>query len=276
MIDCSDFATFSQFSAGHGIFAATNCFFQKAPMTPEAAGNSLWMIIALPLLGAFVSGVFGKLLGRANVNLIACASVFGSFLISLIVYWTAADWSTTAANPWGVEAVRYAVGADFGTWFAAGDFKVTLGLMADHLSGTMLLVITGVGFLIHLYATSYMSHDPGYWRFFAYLNLFIAMMLTLVLADSLVLLFVGWEGVGLCSYLLIGFWYDDAQKAYCGRKAFIVNRIGDFGFLIGIFLLFNALGTVSYDGMKTAAPANDRNLCVFSLPVRRFMPYTRR
>ncbi len=237
MIDCSDYATFSQFSSGHGVFAAANCFFQKAPMTPQDAGHSLWMIIALPLLGALICGVFGKALGRANVNLIACGAVFGSFFISLIVYWTAADWNTAAANPYGLEAVRYAVNADFGTWFSAGDFKVTFGLMADHLSGTMLLVITGVGFLIHLYATSYMSHDPGYWRFFAYLNLFVAMMLTLVLADSLVLLFVGWEGVGLCSYLLIGFWYDDAQKAFAGRKAFIVNRIGDFGFLIASFLL---------------------------------------
>ncbi len=237
MIDCSDYATFSQFSSGHGFFAATNCFFQKAPMTSAAAGNSLWMIIALPLLGAFLAGVFGKAMGRANTHLVTCGAVFGSFLLSLLVYWTAADWNTLAPNAYGLEPVRYAVGADFGTWFSAGDFKVTFGLMADHLSGTMLLVITGVGFLIHLYATSYMSHDPGYWRFFAYLNLFVAMMLTLVLADSLVLLFVGWEGVGLCSYLLIGFWYDDAQKAYSGRKAFIVNRIGDFGFLIGCFLL---------------------------------------
>jgi NADH-quinone oxidoreductase subunit L len=237
MIDCSTYQTFSQFSASNGVLEGVNCYFQKAPMTAEAAGSSLWMIIALPLMGAFISGVFGKTLGRANVNLIACASVFGSFLISLLVYWTIADYNTAAGNAFGLEAVRYAVNADHGTWFSAGDFKVTFGLMADHLSGTMLLVITGVGFLIHLYATSYMSHDAGYWRFFAYLNLFVAMMLTLVLADSLVLLFVGWEGVGLCSYLLIGFWYDDAQKAYSGRKAFIVNRIGDFGFLVACFLL---------------------------------------
>ena len=237
MIDCQDYITFSQFSSGHGVFQATNCFFQHAPMTAEAAGWSLWMIIALPLLGAFLSGVFGKALGRANVHLITCGAVFGSFLVSLIVYWTAADYGTAAANPYAIESLHYAVRYDFGTWFSAGDFKVNFGLMADHLSGTMLLVITGVGFLIHLYATSYMSHDPGYWRFFAYLNLFVAMMLTLVLGDSLVLLFVGWEGVGMCSYLLIGFWYDDAQKAYAGRKAFIVNRIGDFGFLIACFLL---------------------------------------
>ncbi len=248
MIDCANYETFSQFQANHGLVQALTCTFQKAPIDADAAGQSLWMIIALPLLGAFVSGVFGRSLGRANTNLIACASVFGSFLLSLLVYWTAADWNSIAVDSYSVDGVRYAVGADFGTWFSAGGFRVNFGLMADHLSGTMLLVITGVGFLIHLYAAEYMSHDAGYWRFFAYLNLFIAMMLTLVLGDSLVLMFVGWEGVGLCSYLLIGFWYDDAQKAYAGRKAFIVNRIGDFGFLIGSFLTVLLVGAFQAQG----------------------------
>jgi NADH-quinone oxidoreductase subunit L len=233
-MDCS--AAFNEIQQSNGLIQAVLCSFQKAPISPEAAGNSLWWIIALPLLGAFVCGVFGKALGRDNTNLIACGSVLGSFLLSLLVYWTAADLASTAPNAFSLRSINYAVGSDFGTWFSAGSFRVNFGLMADHLSGTMLLVITGVGFLIHVYATSYMSHDPGYWRFFAYLNLFVAMMLTLVLADSLVLLFVGWEGVGLCSYLLIGFWYEDPQKAYSGRKAFVVNRIGDFGFLIGTFL----------------------------------------
>src|SRR5205085_6338238 len=104
----------------------------------------------------------------------------------------------------------------------------------------------GVGFLIHLYSTRYMEHDEGYWRYFAYLNLFVAMMLTLVLADNLVLLFVGWEGVGLCSYLLIGFWYTDAAKAFAGRKAFVTNRIGDFGFLVGVFALLSLFGSADY------------------------------
>ena len=224
-------------------------FFQTAPLSSEAAGSALWLIIALPLLGAFVCGVFGKALGRANVNLIACCSVLGSFILSVLVFWTTADFKTSAPNPYtGELATGYAVGADYGTWFSAGSFNVHFGLLADHLSGTMLLVITGIGFLIHLYSTEYMSHDEGYWRFFAYLNLFVAMMLTLVLGDSLVLLFVGWEGVGMCSYLLIGFWYDDAQKAFAGRKAFIVNRIGDFGFLVGSFLL-----------VLFVAAVNDRN-----------------
>ncbi|GMU59330.1 MAG: NADH-quinone oxidoreductase subunit L [Myxococcaceae bacterium] len=209
-------------------------FFQTSPVDPTAAGQALWLIIALPLLGALVSGVFGKIIGRQNTHLVAVGAVGGSFLLSLLVFWAINDFRSAAGSPFG--PIAYAVGADFGTWFSAGAFKVTFGLTADHLSGSMLLVITGVGFLIHLYSTGYMSHDAGYWRFFAYLNLFIAAMLTLVLADSLPLLFVGWEGVGLCSYLLIGFWYDDAQKAFAGRKAFITNRIGDFGFLIAAFL----------------------------------------
>ncbi|MEW6430060.1 MAG: NADH-quinone oxidoreductase subunit L [Myxococcota bacterium] len=210
-------------------------FFQTAPVDAQVAGNALWLIIALPLLGAFVSGVFGKIIGRQNTHLVAVGAVGGSFLLSLLVFWTINDYRSMASSPFG--PVTYAVGGDFGTWFQAGTFKVTFGLMADHLSGSMLLVITGVGFLIHLYSTGYMSHDAGYWRFFAYLNLFVAAMLTLVLADSLPLLFVGWEGVGMCSYLLIGFWYDDAQKAFAGRKAFITNRVGDFGFLVASFLL---------------------------------------
>ena len=214
-------------------------FFQTAPVDPQQAGQMLWLIILLPLIGAFISGVFGKVLGRANTHLVAVGAVFGSFLLSLIVFWTINDYRAMAMTPFG--SVNYAVGADFGTWFSAGSFKVTFGLFADHLSGSMLLVITGVGFLIHLYSTEYMSHDDGYWRFFAYLNLFVAAMLTLVLGDSLPLLFVGWEGVGMCSYLLIGFWYTDPAKAYAGRKAFITNRIGDFGFLVGSFLMVLAL-----------------------------------
>ncbi len=217
-------------------------FFQTAPVDPHQAGQLLWLIIALPLMGAFVSGVFGKVIGRANTHLVAVGAVGGSFLLSVLVFWTINDYSATAATPF--ESIRYAVGADYGTWFAAGGFKVTLGLFADHLSGSMLLVITGVGFLIHVYSTEYMSHDDGYWRFFAYLNLFVAAMLTLVLGDSLPLLFVGWEGVGMCSYLLIGFWYTDPAKAYAGRKAFITNRIGDFGFLVGSFLMVLMLDAV--------------------------------
>ncbi|HEY0094227.1 MAG TPA: NADH-quinone oxidoreductase subunit L [Archangium sp.] len=182
--------------------------------------------------------------------MVACSAVAGSFLLSVLTFWATSDVVVEGANrvvaalpgTFGSGEIRYAFGHDFGTWFSAGTFRVNFGLLVDHLSGTLLLVITGVGFLIHLYSTSYMSHDDGYWRYFAYLNLFVAAMLTLVLADNLVLLFVGWEGVGMASYLLIGFWYSDTAKAWAGRKAFVTNRIGDFAFLIGSFLVVLLVG----------------------------------
>ncbi len=222
-------------------------FFKTAPIHPDVLEQSLWMIIALPLLGAFVCGVFGRMMGRANVHLVACAAVAGSFVLSVLAFWAtsymmAPGAPTSVVNTFGGPAARYAISQDLGVWFSAGDFRVNFGLLVDHLSGTLLLVITGVGFLIHLYSTSYMEHDEGYWRYFAYLNLFVAMMLTLVMADNLVLLFVGWEGVGMASYLLIGFWYTDAAKAWAGRKAFITNRIGDFAFLIASFLIVLMVG----------------------------------
>src|SRR5262245_43018658 len=212
-------------------------FFMTSPFDPHGIGDALWLIIALPLLGAAVCGLFGRWLGRANVNLVACCSVLGSFLLSVMAFWAVNDRSTIVFSFHGTEPIPYALSADYGVWFSAGAFTTHFGLLVDHLSGIMLLVITGVGFLIHVYSTEYMSHDPAYARYFAYLNLFVAMMLTLVMADNLVLTFVGWEGVGLCSYLLIGFWYTDAAKAWAGRKAFVANRIGDFGFIIGACLL---------------------------------------
>ncbi|NRD62463.1 NADH-quinone oxidoreductase subunit L [Corallococcus exiguus] len=223
-------------------------FFRTAPIPPEVFSPSLGLIILLPLLGAFVCGVFGKWLGRANVHLVACSAIAGAFVLSLLAFWATSDAAggrvVSMANPFGIErdTIRYAIAHDYGTWFAAGDFRVNFGLLVDHLSGILLLIITGVGFLIHLYSTSYMEHDDGYWRFFAYLNLFVAAMLTLVMADNLVLLFVGWEGVGMASYLLIGFWYTDSAKAWAGRKAFVTNRIGDFAFLIATFLLILTVG----------------------------------
>ncbi|MBZ4332048.1 NADH-quinone oxidoreductase subunit L [Corallococcus interemptor] len=223
-------------------------FFRTAPIPPDVLSPSLGLIILLPLLGAFVCGVFGKWLGRANVHLVACSAIAGAFVLSLLAFWATSDAAggrvVSMANPFGLErdTIRYAIAHDYGTWFAAGDFRVNFGLLVDHLSGILLLIITGVGFLIHLYSTSYMEHDDGYWRFFAYLNLFVAAMLTLVMADNLVLLFVGWEGVGMASYLLIGFWYTDSAKAWAGRKAFVTNRIGDFAFLIATFLLILTVG----------------------------------
>jgi NADH-quinone oxidoreductase subunit L len=212
-------------------------FFQTSPVDPGPLSESLWLILAFPLVGALMCGLLGKTLGREGTGVVACATVLGSFLLSALAFWAVNSPKTSWHSAFSADPINFALGQDLGTWFSVGSFRVDLGLRVDHLSGTMLMVITGVGFLIHLYSTSYMEHDEGYWRFFAYLNLFVGAMLTLVLADSLPMLFIGWEGVGLCSYLLIGFWYTDSAKAWAGRKAFITNRIGDFGFLVATFLL---------------------------------------
>ncbi|MBF5045058.1 NADH-quinone oxidoreductase subunit L [Aggregicoccus sp. 17bor-14] len=238
-------------------------FFMTAPVPPDTLAPSLWLIIALPLLGAFICGVFGRKLGRGNVHLVALGAVAGSFVLSVLAFWAVSHVQggrpVSLTSSFSFNSVRYAMAHDFGTWFSAGDFRVNFGLMVDHLNAILLLVITGVGFLIHLYSTSYMEHDEGYWRYFAYLNLFVAAMLTLVLADNLVLLFVGWEGVGMCSYLLIGFWYNDAAKAWAGRKAFIANRVGDFAFLIATFLLVLTVGAFQRQADNTNfAPDNNR------------------
>ena len=211
-----------------------------------AAQSYLWLIVVLPLLGAVVNGLIGRRLGRANVAVIAIGVMVAAFVLSVIAF----SWALAG------ETLHF----KGGTWFRVPGpdgralIDVTWGFFVDRLSGTLALIVTGVGSLIHVYAASYMSHedDFGYARFFTYLNLFVAAMMTLVLGDSLVLTFVGWEGVGLCSYLLIGFWYTDQQKAYCGRKAFVTNRIGDFGFLIGLFALLAVFGTVEYGAMSHA------------------------
>ena len=222
-------------------------------MGNQAAPQSyLWLIIALPLLGAAVNGLVGRKLGKPNVALVAVGVMVIAFAVSLVAF----------ASVLAPGVVLHSQG---GTWFRIPGpdgralLDVSWGLLFDRLSGTLSLVVTGVGSLIHIYSVSYMSHedDFGYARFFTYLNLFVAAMMTLVLGDSLVLTFVGWEGVGLCSYLLIGFWYTDQQKAYCGRKAFVVNRIGDFGFLIGVFALLAIFGTVDYG--KLAGLAHGAN-----------------
>ena len=194
----------------------------------------LHLIPLLPLCGAAVCGLLGRKLPRHWLYAVALGVVFLSFLLGVTAFRALPE---VGENRLLHETVY--------NWFTVGGLKVDLGLTLDRLSGTLVLVITGVGFLIHLYSAGYMDEDKSVWRYFAYLNLFIAAMLLLVLGDNLVAMFVGWEGVGLCSYLLIGFWFDDEAKATAGRKAFIVNRIGDFGFLIGIFTLFQATGTVN-------------------------------
>jgi NADH-quinone oxidoreductase subunit L len=211
----------------------------------------LWAIILFPLAGAAFNGLFGRRIGRANVSFVAIGVMVGSFLVSCVAFYWALRGETLhfRGDPWFRVA-----GPD-----GRAIVSIYWGLLVDRLSGTMIMVVTGIGTLIHIYSTSYMSHESeaGFARFFTYLNLFVAAMLTLVLGDSLVLTFVGWEGVGLCSYLLIGFWFTDAEKAYAGRKAFVTNRIGDFGFLLGLFALFSIFGTANYGEIANAARSID-------------------
>jgi NADH-quinone oxidoreductase subunit L len=212
-----------------------------------AAESYLWAIILFPLAGAIVNGLIGRRIGKGNVTLIAIGAMIGSFIVAAVAFSFTLEGQVLRfqGEPWFRVA-----GPD-----GRALISVAWGLLVDQLSGTMIMVVTGVGTLIHIYSVSYMSHedDAGFARFFTYLNLFVAAMLTLVLGDSLVLTFVGWEGVGLCSYLLIGFWYTDVQKAFAGRKAFVTNRIGDFGFLIGLFALLSIFGTASYGELTAAA-----------------------
>jgi NADH-quinone oxidoreductase subunit L len=209
----------------------------------------------LPLLAAAFHGVMIGLVRRPTPRLLviglSCGSVVASFLIACAAFFQLA----------GIEGDSRALVDGLYTWIGAGvldlRFTAEMGFRMDPLSAVMCLVVTGVGSLIHIYSVGYMDDDHrddrGFQRFFCYLNLFTFSMLVLVLADNLVLMFLGWEGVGLCSYLLIGFWYSDRENAYCGSKAFIVNRIGDFGFLIGVFLLFATLVSV---GSPTVAFAD--------------------
>jgi NADH-quinone oxidoreductase subunit L len=214
----------------------------------------IWGILLLPLIGAFVNGVFGKRLGRSAVTLMALTAIGVPFLASVVAYAALLQLGShehlhEAAKLYthGWEWMRLSLPQDSGT------FPVDVAFSMDALSGTMALVVTGVGFLIHLYSTAYMADDPGYHRFFAYLNLFIFSMLVLILGDSLPVLFVGWEGVGLCSYLLIGFWFGEDKNAAAGRKAFVTNRIGDFGLLVAMALLIYYGGALDWSGISSAA-----------------------
>src|SRR6185312_12159626 len=184
----------------------------------------LWLIPALPFVGFLLNGILGRKFSNAMVKIIAIASVCLSFALVLNVYLNAGD---LAVKP---------LHAHYFTWIQSGAFNVGWDFTVDKLTMIWLMVVTGIGALIHIYATSYMEHEEGYYRFFAYLNLFMFFMLTLVLAGNYLLLFVGWEGVGLCSYLLIGFYFVKHSATTAGNKAFIVNRIGDFGFSLAMFL----------------------------------------
>jgi NADH-quinone oxidoreductase subunit L len=199
----------------------------------------LWIIPILPLAGAAINGLLGKRFSKALVNTIALGSTAASFGMAL---WAAAQFLKLPADQ-VPHIERYF------TWLSSGSFWAEYGIYLDQLSMIMMLVVTGVGFLIHVYSVGYMEHEGGYYRYFAYLNLFMFFMLTLVLANNYLLMFVGWEGVGLASYLLIGFWFLKKSAADAGKKAFITNRVGDFGFLIALFLLIKHFGTLQYESL---------------------------
>jgi NADH-quinone oxidoreductase subunit L len=192
-------------------------------------------IVFLPLLGALVNGILGaslqKRFGKWLISFFACGTVVLSFLLSLRAFFT-----LLALRP----EERFLIDRLY-PWLSLGTLHVDVAFLVDPLSAVMILVVTGIGGLIHIYSTGYMHEDKSYWRYFAFLNLFTFAMLLLVTGDNLLLMFIGWEGVGLCSYALIGFWYQDHVNTTAGNKAFIVNRVGDFGFVLGIFLIFWSL-----------------------------------
>jgi NADH-quinone oxidoreductase subunit L len=196
----------------------------------------LWLIPLVPFAGFLVNGLLGRRFPKALVTAVAWVATLIPFLhvLNIVLHY-------------GSLTLPYT--ENVGTWITAGSFHADFAFVFDQLTLIMLLVVTGVGFLIHLYSAGYMAHEEGYWRFFAYLNLFMFFMLTLVLAENFLLMFVGWEGVGLASYLLIGFYFTRDSAAKAGIKAFVVNRVGDFGFLLAMFLLIAHFGTLSFSGV---------------------------
>jgi NADH-quinone oxidoreductase subunit L len=206
--------------------------------------QQLWLIPLLPLAGFALNGLFGRRFSKAVINAIAVGSVLVSFLVvvkSLIAL---------GAFSGGLEETHV---EHYFTWIQSGALNISVDFAVDRLTAVMLLIVTGIGTLIHIYAVGYMSHEGGYYRFFAYLNLFMFFMLTLVLAQNFLLLFVGWEGVGLCSYLLIGFYFTEKFATDAGNKAFIVNRIGDFGFSLAIFLIAIHFGSLDFGSVFSQA-----------------------
>ena len=212
------------------------------PVPAEGVFSLLWLIIALPALGAAVLLLGGRRTDRWG-HLLGVATVAGSFVLSLVAFITLL----------GRGEEDRSIVQQLYTWIEAGSFRVEAALLYDPLSALFLLLITGVGGIIHVYSVGYMEHDPRRRRFFAYLNLFVAAMLVLVLADNYLLVFLGWEGVGLASYLLIGFWQHKPSAAVAAKKAFVVNRVGDLGMALGIMLTFVTFGTVAFAPISAAA-----------------------
>ena len=204
----------------------------------------VWLVPLFPFMGFLINGLFGSRLKESQIGAVACGSIGLSFFVSATVFFQVLQ----------LPASERSISKTIYTWIRTGDFQVDISFLIDPLSLVMLLVVTGVGLLIHVYSIGYMHGDRSFARYFAYLNLFTFSMLLLVLADNFLLMFVGWEGVGLCSYLLIGFWFENNDYAYAGRKAFVMNRIGDVGFLLGMFLIFLHFGSLNFNVVFSQAP----------------------
>ena len=217
----------------------------EGPGTGAALGP-FWLAVALPLAGFVINGLLALYRPQAKgvVSLVGPGVVLAAFGVAVLAFLRL---QAPGAEPFGEITLWH--------WMLAGDLHLDLAFRLDRLSAVLLLVVTGVGGLIHLFSIGYMKADPGYARYFAYLNLFVAFMLVLVLGASMPVLFIGWEGVGLCSYLLIGFWFDVEANANAGKKAFLMNRIGDFGFLVAMFITWHALGTLDFAQIGELAPS---------------------
>jgi NADH-quinone oxidoreductase subunit L len=205
----------------------------------------LWLIPIIPFVGFLLNGLFGKRAGKGFVTAVAILASLAAALLG-----TVATFQYNAQYPEGDRHLNVIY-----EWFNSGGIGADIAFQLDPLAIVMLLVVTWVGFLIHVYSVGYMHHEEGYWRYFAYLNLFLTAMLILILGSSYLFMFVGWEGVGLCSYLLIGFYYQTDYAPAAGKKAFIVNRIGDFGFLVAMFLMFAYMGSVDFARVSQTAAA---------------------
>ena len=203
--------------------------------------SQIWLVPAFPLLGFLLNGFLGKRFGTRFVTFVGPLAIALSFAQSLVLFFQM------------LEAEGNVLKEHLYTWIASGNFEAGINFQVDQLTGLYLLVITGVGFLIHVYSVGYMDGESGYYRFFAYLNLFVFFMLILVLADSFLLMFVGWEGVGLCSYLLIGYYFEKDSAAEAAKKAFLFNRIGDFGVLSAVMLIFLAFGSIEFATINAEA-----------------------
>src|SRR5450631_3026821 len=218
--------------------------------------DHIYLIPLLPAFGAALMFFFGRKLQKATVNAVCVGAVALAFVFACGAVWQYTHLSGVSGHPPYEKIIYTWLGTDTGNLNyvkhdgSLAPFHADVGFLLDPLSSIWLLFVTGVGMLIHIYSTGYMAHENGYYRFFGYLNLFMFSMLTLILANNYVLLFVGWEGVGLCSYLLIGFYFHRKSASDAANKAFIVNRIGDAGFIIGMLLLLSTLGTLRFTSVN--------------------------